>query len=203
MRCFAFISALSFVALALIASRQHVFSVDYTIQSWVQGERVPALETPMRTLTLLGSGYVLAPLAALGWFLLRRAGHPLARYVPATGIGAFVLDALSKWLVARPRPRGTAYGFPSGHTLGAVIFFAGLVYALWTSRLGRAWRWLGTLLSVLLVVGVGYSRLYLRAHWASDVVGGLTGGAGYVLFVLAGIDRAGRPASSGTSRDTA
>lgn len=203
MACLAVIAALSFVALALIASRQYVFPLDYTVQAWVQGSRRPALETPMRLLTLLGSGYVLAPLAALGWLFFRRAGHPLARYLPATVAGAFVLDALSKWLVARPRPRGSAYGFPSGHTLGAVIFFGGLIYALWASRLSRGWRWAGTLVSTLLMLGIAYSRLYLKAHWASDVAGGLTGGAAYVLFVLAGIARRERCPANDTNRDTA
>jgi membrane-associated phospholipid phosphatase len=196
-------SAVSFVVLALIASRQYVASLDYTVQAWVQGGRHPALETPVRALTWLGSGWMLAPLSAVGYVWLRHARHPLARYLPATVVGAFLLDGLSKWLVSRPRPRGTAYGFPSGHTLGATIFFGGVLYVLWTSPVPRAWRWVGTALSVLIILGVAYSRLYLNAHWASDVAGGVVGGAAYVLFVLAGIDRGVRAAASDTRRDTA
>jgi membrane-associated phospholipid phosphatase len=199
----AVISALAFVVLALIASRQYVFPLDYTIQDWVQGGRRPALEALMRALTLLGSGWVLLPLAAIGYVLLRRAGHPLGRYVPVAVVGAFLLDGLSKWLVSRPRPRGTEYGFPSGHTLGATIFFGGVIYVLWTSPIPRAWRWAGTAVAALLALGVAYSRLYLRAHWASDVAGGLAGGGAYVLLVLAGVERSLRPAPSDTRRDTA
>jgi membrane-associated phospholipid phosphatase len=194
-------SAVAFVVLALIASRQYLFPLDYTIQAWVQGGRRPALEAPMRALTWLGSGWVLAPLAAAGYVLLRRAGRLLARYLPATVVGAFVLDALSKWLVSRPRPRGGGYGFPSGHALGATIFFGGVIYVLWTSPVPRAWRWAGTALSALLIAGVAASRLYLRAHWASDVAGGLAGGAAYVLLVLSWIGR--RLPPTDTRRDTA
>jgi undecaprenyl-diphosphatase len=192
----AVIFALSFVALALVASRQYVFALDYTVQAWVQGGRRAALETPMRALTLLGSGYVLAPLAVLGWALLRRAGDPLARWLPGTILGAFLLNALTKWLVSRPRPRGTEYGFPSGHTLGAAIFFGALVWGLWTRPVPRAWRWTGTAVACALVLGIAWSRLYLRVHWLSDIAGGFTGGAAYLLFVLTAVGRRGPPAST-------
>ncbi|MGH7276132.1 MAG: phosphatase PAP2 family protein, partial [Candidatus Rokuibacteriota bacterium] len=162
----AVISALSFLALAAVASTQHVFSLDYTVQAWVQGERHPVLEAPMRALTLLGSGGVLAVLSAIGYLVLRRAGHPLARPLPAIVVGAFLLNVVTKGLVSRPRPRGTEYGFPSGHALGAAIFFGGVIFALWTSGLPRAWRWAGTALACLLVLSIAYSRLYLKVHWA-------------------------------------
>ena len=90
-----------------------------------------------------------------------------------------------------------------GHTLGATIFFGAVVYVLWTRPIPRARRWVGTVAAALLALGVAYSRLYLRAHWASDVAGGLTGGGAYVLLVLAGVERSLRPAPSDTRRDTA
>ena len=195
MTLLAVLSALSFLALAALARAQHIFSLDYTVQALVQGARHPLLESPMRALTLLGSGWVLAALSALGWLGLRRLGHPLARFVPATVAGGFLLDVLTKWLVSRPRPRGGEYGFPSGHTLGAAVFFGAVVYVLWTSDVSRALRWLGTLLACLLVLGVAASRIYLKVHWLSDVIGGLVGGVTYLLVVLLLIDRRSRAAT--------
>lgn len=191
----ALLLALAFLALALFAATQRVFSLDYTAQALVQGGRHPLLEAPMRALTLLGSGYVLAVLCVPAWFLLRRGSHPLQRALPAVVGGAFLLNVLTKWLVSRPRPRQTSYGFPSGHTLGAVIFFGGVIYVLWTSDVGRVWRWVGTVVSCLLIAGIAYSRLYLKVHWLSDVAGGLTGGAAYLLLVLLAVDR-GRSAAT-------
>ena len=196
MTLLAVLSALSFLALAVLARAQHIFSLDYTVQALVQGARHPLLESPMRALTLLGSGWVLAALSALGWLGLRRLGHPLARFVPAIVAGGFLLDVLTKWVVSRPRPRGTEYGFPSGHALGAAIFFGAVVYALWTSDVPRVPRWLGTLLACLLVLGVAASRIYLKVHWLSDVIGGLVGGVTYLLVVLLLIDRRLRSAKA-------
>jgi membrane-associated phospholipid phosphatase len=185
----AVVSVLAFLTLAAVARAQYFFPLDYTVQALAQGARNPLLEAPMRAVTLLGSGWVLAPLSALGWVGLRRLGHPLARFVPATVVGAFLLGAVTKWLVSRPRPRGSDYGFPSGHTLGAAVFFGAVVYVLWTLGVPRVPRWLGTLLACLLVLGVAWSRLYLRSHWLSDVVGGLAGGLAYLLVALIVIER--------------
>ena len=55
------------------------------------------------------------------------------------------------------------------------------------------WRWAGTLAMLLLIVGVAVSRLYLRSHWLSDVVGGATGGAAYLFFFLMAADTRLRP----------
>jgi len=147
----------------------------------------------MRTLSDVGSGYALVPLSVGMFVLLRRVGHRAARFVPAMVVGAYVVFALTKWVVARPRPRLSAYGFPSGHTFGAVVFFGGLIYFLWTIELRRIWRWTGTVVLVLLILGVAASRLYLRAHWLSDVLGGFAGGIAYLLFFLLAADPRLRP----------
>jgi len=55
----------------------------------------------------------------------------------------------------------------------------------------------GTAGLLLLILGVGLSRLYLRSHWVSDVLGGLTGGAAYLLIFLLSIDPRLRPSRPG------
>jgi undecaprenyl-diphosphatase len=153
----------------------------------------PQLRPLMQTLSRVASGYVLIPLAVVAYVLLRRRGHRAARWVPGLLAGAFVFFALAKWIVARPRPKLSPYGFPSAHTFGAVVFFGGVIYALWTIEMRPIWRWTGTIAMVLLIAGVAVSRLYLRSHWLSDVVGGVTGGAAYLLFFLMAADPRLRP----------
>jgi len=48
-------------------------------------------------------------------------------------------------------------------------------------------------LLVLLILGVAVSRLYLRAHWLSDVAGGLAGGLAYLLVFLLAAEPSLRP----------
>jgi undecaprenyl-diphosphatase len=107
--------------------------------------------------------------------------------------GSYLAFALTKLIVARPRPRLTPYGFPSAHTFGAVVFYGGLIYVLWTIELRPLWRWTGTVFLTLLIVGIGLSRIYLRSHWLSDVLGGVTGGIALLLFFLLAADPGLRP----------
>jgi membrane-associated phospholipid phosphatase len=182
------LSAIVFLALAIEAAEPEVFGIDYTVHTLVQAERTPALEHPIRWISGLGSGTVLIPLnlALLGFFLLR--GHGWALWVPILSAGSVLVEGLGKWLVHRPRPKGTHYGFPSGHVTGSVVFFGALIYLLWTD-LPRRWRWIGSSFAVVAILGIAYSRIYLNAHWLSDVLGGFTGGAAYLGFGITGIER--------------
>ena len=189
----AIVSALAFLLLAVLAFNQHYFDLDHDAHDFVRSGLYPQLKPVMQVLSRIGSGYVLIPLSVVAYVLLRRRGHPAARYVPAMLAGSFVVFALTKWIVARPRPRLSPYGFPSAHTFGAVVFFGGVIYALWTIEMRPRWRWVGTVGMLLLIAGVAVSRLYLRSHWLSDVLGGVTGGAAYLLLFLMAADPRLRP----------
>ena len=147
----------------------------------------------MQLLSRIGSGYVLIPLTLVLYVVVKRQGHRAARHIPAMFAGAFAVFELTKWIVARPRPKLSPYGFPSAHTFGAVVLFGGVIYLLWTVEMSRVWRWVGTAGLLLLILGVALSRLYLRSHWLSDVFGGLTGGVAYLLIFLLAVDPRLRP----------
>ena len=186
---FAALCAVAFLALAIEAAEPEVFGIDYTVRTLVQAERSPALERPMRWISDLGSGAVLIPLnlALLGFFLLR--GHGWALWVPILTAGSVLVEGLGRWIVHRPRPKGTHHGFPSGHVTGAVVFFGAVIFLLWTADLPRHWRLLGSGLAVVVVLGIAYSRIYLNAHWFSDVLGGLSGGAAYLALGISWLER--------------
>jgi len=172
----AVVSALAFLVLAVLAYDQQFFELDHAAHDLVRAAPYPELKPLMQALSRIGSGYVLIPLCVVAMFA-----------------GAFALFALTKWIVARPRPKLSPYGFPSAHTFGAVVFFGGVIYLLWTLEMRPIWRWLGTAGLLVLILGVAVSRLYLRSHWVSDVLGGLAGGTAYLLIFLLAIDPRLRP----------
>jgi undecaprenyl-diphosphatase len=189
----AIVSALAFLALAVFAFNQQLFDLDHTTHDLIRPAEYPQLRPLMQLLSRIGSGYVLIPLTLVLYVVLKRQGHRAARHIPAMFAGAFAVFALTKWIVARPRPKLSPYGFPSAHTFGAVVLFGGVIYLLWTVEMSRAWRWVGTAVLFLLILGVALSRLYLRSHWLSDVFGGLTGGVAYLLIFLLAVDPRLRP----------
>jgi undecaprenyl-diphosphatase len=88
------------------------------------------------------------------------------------------LEQLFKFLVARPRPRGFHWGFPSGHVTAVAAFAVILLYVLSRERVSPAARATLLVLAAALVGSVGFARMILNAHWPSDVLGGLLLGVG-------------------------
>jgi membrane-associated phospholipid phosphatase len=136
----------------------------------------------MKIVSVTGSGAVEIPVSLLLlWWIVRR-GPRLAAYSYASAmLSSWVLYGLAKLVVARPRPRVIShlspdagwYSYPSGHTMLAPLVF-GLGAILWT----RAWprteaRVAAVLLAACLCVTIAFSRVYLGAHYPSDVIGGL------------------------------
>jgi membrane-associated phospholipid phosphatase len=197
--------AMLFIALADQAEDQaerHVWSsVDVAARSLVQRERHPALDPPVRLVSDLASGSVLIPLNLLVLLALWRRHRGLALLVPSVALVSALLGALTKWLVARPRPGLTSYGFPSGHVLAAVVFYGAVMYLSWALLKRALWRWASTGAAVLVILGVAYSRLYLDAHWLTDVLGAVAGGGASLLVALAWVESGRSPGPRGPRRD--
>ena len=185
----AIVSLLAFAAFTVVAMSPSLHRLDRDVGTAVQEARNPRLESPMRVVTFLGDGWALLALTVATWITLVVRRDPLARRFPLIMLGSALAEWSVKWLVGRPRPRGSPTAFPSGHVFTSVAFFGAIVYLLWTRDVPRAWRIAGTAACVLIVAGVAVSRIYLKFHWLTDVLGGLTGGAAYLLTVLVIADR--------------
>ena len=192
----AVISLLAFGSLIIIALTPALHGLDRELKLAIDGTRHPLLEVTMRTATLLGDGSMLLLFTVAAWLVLRRAGDRLTGRLPVIMLGSAAAEWLLKWLVARRRPRGGPFAFPSGHVFTSVVFFGMVIYLLWTRDVSRPWRLAGTTVCGLLIVGIALSRMYLRFHWLTDVLGGLSGGAAYLLIALAIADRPQREASA-------
>jgi len=183
-----FACAAVFLLLAIEALSEGASDVDQAIKSFMQADRSREVERVMRGISLLGSGYVLLPLTCVLSAMLFRRHIRLALAAPAVAGGAIVLETLAKAITARDRPNTVPYSYPSAHVLGAVVFLGMLVYVLYALRRRRRW-WRGTAVaSIVTVVAIAYSRLYVNAHWFSDVIGGLSGGLAYVFLVVLMLD---------------
>jgi undecaprenyl-diphosphatase len=118
-------------------------------------------------------------------------------------VGGTVLDGLIKDIVRRPRPEFAAkflhyssWSFPSGHSMGSLIGFAMLAYTVirvWKieSMLARLGIWAG---AIVLIVLVGYSRIYLGVHYLSDVAAGYTLGVLWLAVCFTGLQMVNRRA---------
>ena len=153
---------------------------DTRVLAFVTGHRAPWLTSLAKALTWLGSSIVLWPvvvIAGLGLWRWRR--HWLPAVLPALALaGAWAGALLIKGLVDRPRPpvgdRLTVvhgWSYPSQHAAQALATWGMLALMLMAGRSARA-RVLLAAGAVLIAFVVGLTRLYLGAHWMTDVLGG-------------------------------
>jgi undecaprenyl-diphosphatase len=196
------------VALAAIVSVEGVLSVDLKITQEVQEPR--AIDTLLLPLMVFVSalGYGVWPyllvVTAVAWLLLQRQ-WVAAALVAATAL-ADGLVVLVKVIVARPRPAAdlvevyrtvTGYSFPSGHVVHYVAFYGMIGYLVWRrlrtppppGPLARVVLRVLLVLCGALVVLVGPSRVFLGAHWPTDVLGGYLLGGACLLLLIAAAER--------------
>lgn len=149
--------------------------------------RSPMADHLLAVLAAFGDWQVLAPasVAVLLWLLWRRRRIAAAHWVAAIAFGLLLVEILGLALDV-PRPPAAlaspGFSFPSMPvTLATVVygFFAVLIARELPGR-RRAWPYV---VAGLLVSVVGFARLYLGAHWFSDVIAGLTLGLGWIAVL--------------------
>jgi len=152
--------------------------LDSSTYHLLQGLRTPWADQFLIVVSQLGDGriHIALMIAVSLWLLWRKhwlaAGHWLAAISFAAAAAWFLKQSLQL-----PRP-GTmfegamAYGFPSAHVLLAVCSF-GFLAVLIAREISPAKRWRVYASAWLIIFLIAFSRLYLGAHWLSDVIGGL------------------------------
>lgn len=169
-----------FIASALFAARLDRFPGDLAISTWIQSLTMPGLSQVSVALSIEESGLfiLLSMVLIVAGLYLSKWRKEAFLILGSTLTGAIALEIL-KPLVARPRPpsdlvlvlqESTSSSFPSGNAGLFALFLIALAFTA-TSRSGRQRHvvaiWCGT---ILLLLFIGLSRLYLGAHWFSDVL---------------------------------
>jgi undecaprenyl-diphosphatase len=165
---------------------------DTKVSRMLLTRRVAWLTTTMHGVSDFGGALLLAAvIVLLGLAARRYAGSWVPLMVlSAALVGAVVLGDVVKPLVARARPPYAAsvgvngYTFPSGHATQSIAVYGGLAYVAagwlrtWSAKVA-AWT-----IAVVVVLLIGFSRIYLGLHWVTDVLGGYALGAVWLAAVL-------------------
>ena len=181
-----------------VVSGDPLVLVDSAIFRALQDLRTAPADAVMIAITELGDTTVVIAVTAavLLWLLARRAWRTAAYWLVAIA-GASALNTVIKVALHRPRPNDTlysgwsAFSFPSGHSTVNLVLYGFLAFLVaYYSR--PRWRLPVVFASASMISLIAFSRLYLGAHWFSDVAGGLAFGTAWLA--LLGFTYTRRPA---------
>ena len=152
----------------------------------------PTMNRVMLAITFLGTHTFLIPanLFLIFYFLLARHQSWFSIRVITIALSSLVLMFLLKYLFQRKRPlspllkAAKGLSFPSGHAIMSVTFYGLLLHIAWNTLEPDWLRWTLAALLVIVVLLIGYSRVYLRVHYASDVISGFIIGFLWLLISL-------------------
>lgn len=183
------------IALSLAAHIFAVFPFDLKITHELQEKNGPVFSGTMNCVSALGEPLFQVVLIGVitALFVFRRMWIE-AIFVIAT-TSSVLLTSVLKILVGRPRPPlyiidpGSLFGyiyqfsFPSGHVLFFVVFFGFMAYLAYI-HLAGCLRVLVISGCLILIFTIAPSRIYLGAHWASDVIGSYIIGALWLAILI-------------------
>ena len=148
--------------------------------------RSEPLTVIMKVITNLSSAYVLIAIA-IGT-LLSIKNKKIGLCVTGNLVIATLLNQLLKYIIQRPRPEGyrliaeSGYSFPSGHSMVSMAFYGLIIYLIWKMVKNKRIKYVACGILGFLIPMIGFSRIYLGVHYASDVIGGFAISIVYLLL---------------------
>ena len=179
-----------------IIDRDELAQFDGRLAAWIQPYRTPGRQSLANWVSHLGTVPVMTAFAALiiatlfrrewkavaaGWLFLAGGGELVEQILKRT----FRRDrppASEHWLVAG------GFSFPSGHSMGAMVGY-GLMTYLILLRVRRPLARIAVIAcGVAIVVAIGFSRIVLRVHFFTDVIGGFAAGIVWISLAIATVE---------------
>lgn len=174
----------------LAVTETELYHVDRQIQVLMSGLLTPSVVEYVAFVTDLGGtkGTVIGVLLVGIPLLLTRRWWSLFGLLFTTAGGGIVLWGL-KLFFQRARPAESfievgGFAFPSGHAFAAMAFFGYLVYLAFRHFRHDVLRIAVTVFSLIMILLIGSSRVFLNVHWLTDVVGGYVAGFAWLILSI-------------------
>ena len=168
------------------------FNMDERVFAYLKNFVTPVNNHIMEFFSLGGSHLFLVPawILLIVFYYLKYKDRWMAIKMPVIALSNLLLMAGLKFFFNRPRPlipllkNVPGLSFPSGHAFMSFIFYGFVIYLVYHQAKNRPIKWLVISLLIVIILLIGLSRVYLRVHYASDVIAGYCFGMMSLLIML-------------------
>ncbi|MFN3403606.1 MAG: phosphatase PAP2 family protein [Cytophagaceae bacterium] len=178
-----------FVSREIFIAQDHEF--DLKAFEFLERVQSPGMTTFMESITFLATLefiIVAGTITFLYFFFVKK--HPwYGVKVPAVAFGSASLNVFLKYFFNRPRPdlpliEAFGLSFPSGHAMVSFAFYGLLIFIIHKEVKSFGLRFILISALALLIILIGISRIYLRVHFATDVIAGFALGAIWLIITI-------------------
>lgn len=157
---------------------REAFSFDRSLLLWIHQFATPQLDRVMLFITALGNpgSVVTVFISMLAWLGMKRRYADGIRFIIVC-VGGASISYVMKLFFAKPRPElwtrlisETSFSFPSGHAVGSMVVYGFISYIL-AIKFPIYKRYIYAAGSIL-IIAIGFSRLYLGVHYLTDIIAG-------------------------------
>lgn len=183
------IAIIVFLAIAEDVFEQEIMKVDTIAYTFaVIFLRTDWLTKIMKFITNFGGFYIFPIICAIALVCVKDKKIGTTMIINLIFIAG--TNLLLKNIVQRPRPDGyrliseTGYSFPSGHSMISTAFYGLLIYFVFINIKNKKIKYTLCVLLSILIVLIGFSRVYLGVHYASDVIAGAFVSIAYLVCFI-------------------
>lgn len=172
------ILVIALIAIMVLIKNGGIVNFDNNVFNLVTANENIYLENMYGVFTFLGStAFIVGACLAIFIIFIIIKKKEIGFVIVGSVIISTVVNNVIKLIFRRPRPEvrrlvvEKSFSFPSGHTMAAVTLYGILIFFVMKSKLNKVLKIAISIVLGLLPIGVAVSRIYLGAHFASDVIG--------------------------------
>ncbi len=176
-----------FIIIFNTSFREIINNADNKVINFINTIINTKLTNIMKIITLFGDIYI--PLLIIVCIFIFKKKKIHAIILSFNYIFAGLITQFLKILISRPRPIESiiklpnSFSFPSGHSLTSIVFYFTLWYLL-TIKSNKKIKIFTFVITLILVLLIGFSRIYLKVHFFSDVIGGFVIGIILIFMIV-------------------
>lgn len=185
------ISFIIFICMMFLVLIKKELLLDTLIIDKVYSLRNDLLTSIFKVITFLGDSklIILLTLLLTIYFIVIKKNKFNGILTFVNTANTAIINQVIKHIIRRPRPvniivNEDGYSFPSGHSMMSICFYALIIYFIWQTNMKKSTKIVLTVILSLLVLLIGFTRIYLGAHYPSDIISGYLITIAYMVLYI-------------------